>query len=136
LPSPTRLAWLLVQPPASLSVSDAGVVTQVEQDRETASVAALARRFTALVRGCGAGKKPDPDMALAAFDRWLAEACTSGMRAVETFAAGLEQDGAAVTTPWSSGQAEGQITRIKLIKRQMYGRAGFDMLRRRVLLAA
>ena len=54
--------------------------------------------------------------------------------------AGLEQDGAAIrsalTTPWSSGQAEGQITRLKLIKRQMYGRAGFDLLRRRVLIAA
>ncbi len=53
---------------------------------------------------------------------------------------GLEQDGsairAALTTPWSSGQAEGQITRLKLIKRQMYGRASFDLLRRRVLLAA
>jgi len=37
---------------------------------------------------------------------------------------------------WSSGQAEGQITRLKLIKRQMYGRASFDLLRRRILLAA
>ena len=55
-------------------------------------------------------------------------------------AAGLEQDSAAVrsalTTPWSSGQAEGQITRLKLLKRQMYGRAGFDLLRHRTLLAA
>ena len=38
--------------------------------------------------------------------------------------------------PWSSGQAEGQINKLKLIKRQMYGRANFDFLRRRVLLAA
>ena len=43
---------------------------------------------------------------------------------------------AALTTPWSSGQAEGQITRFNLIKRQMYGRASFNLLRRRVLLAA
>lgn len=43
---------------------------------------------------------------------------------------------AAMTLPWSSGQAEGQITKLKLIKRQMYGRAGFDLLRRRVLLAS
>ncbi|MBB3264872.1 transposase [Azospirillum sp. OGB3] len=38
--------------------------------------------------------------------------------------------------PWSSGQAEGQVNKLKLIKRQMYGRANFDLLRRRVLLAA
>jgi transposase len=57
-----------------------------------------------------------------------------------TFAAGLHQDGAAVraalTLPWSSGQAEGQINRLKLLKRQMYGRANLDLLRRRTLLAA
>ena len=67
-----------------------------------------------------------------------ARAC--GVAAIETFAAGLEQDGAAVraalTESWSSGQAEGQVNRLKLLKRQSYGRAGFDLLRRRVLLTA
>ncbi len=62
------------------------------------------------------------------------------MRAVETFAAGLEQDGsaarAALTMTWSNAQAEGQITKLKLLKRQMYGRASFDLLRRRALLTA
>jgi transposase len=52
----------------------------------------------------------------------------------------LRQDEAAVkaalTMVWSSGQAEGQINKLKFIKRQMYGRANFDLLRRRVLLAA
>jgi transposase len=43
---------------------------------------------------------------------------------------------AALTTPWSNGQAESQITRLKMLKRTIYGRAGFDLLRRRVLLAA
>jgi transposase len=43
---------------------------------------------------------------------------------------------AALTEPWSNGQAEGQVNRLKLLKRQSYGRAGFDLLRRRVLLAA
>ena len=140
LPSPAQLAWLLVQPPAGLPTSDAAVVMRVEQDRETASVAGLARRFTTLVRGSGTSRKADPDAALANLEAWLADARTSGLRAVETFAAGLEQDGpavrAALTTPWSSGQAEGQITRLKLLKRQMYGRAGFDLLRHRTLLAA
>ena len=43
---------------------------------------------------------------------------------------------ATLATPWSNGQSEGHITKLKLLKRQMYGRADFDLLRRRVLLAA
>ena len=58
---------------------------------------------------------------------------------METFAEGLEQDGdavrAALTAPWSHAQAEGHITKLKLLERQMNGRASFDLLRRRVLLA-
>lgn len=52
----------------------------------------------------------------------------------------LAQDGAAVraasTSPWSNGQTEGQVTKLKLLKCTMYGRANFDLLRRRLLLAA
>jgi len=52
----------------------------------------------------------------------------------------LETDSAAVrdavTQPWSSGQAEGQINRLMLLKRQSYGRASFDLLQQRVLRAA
>jgi transposase len=140
LPSPSQLAWLLVQPPSALSGPDAALVARVEQDPTAARVAGLARRLTALVRGCGVNPKVDPEAARMALNAWLADARTSGIRALETFAAGLEQDGAAIRAalvrPWSSGQAEGQITRLKLIKRQMYGRASFDLLRRRVLLAA
>jgi hypothetical protein len=140
LPAPRRLSWLLVQPLAGLPAPDAAVVARVEQDREAASVAALGRRFTVLVRGCGVRGNTDPKAALAALEAWLAAARMSGVRAIESFAAGLEQDGtairAALTTPWSSGQAEGQITRLKMLKRQTYGRAHFDLLRQRVLLAA
>jgi transposase len=140
LPSPKQLAWLLVQPVAALSPSDAAVVGRVEQDGEAALVASLARRFTALVRRCGVGQSTRPAAPSADLDAWLAEARACGIGAIETFAAGLEQDGAAVraalTEPWSSGQAEGQVNRLKLLKRQSYGRAAFDLLRRRVLLAA
>ncbi|PVE20359.1 ISL3 family transposase [Microvirga sp. KLBC 81] len=70
----------------------------------------------------------------------MAKARSLGIPAVETYAVSLEQDGAAVraalTRPWSSGQAEGPITRLKLLKRSMYGQANFDLLRRRVLRAA
>lgn len=80
-------------------------MTRVEQDHEAARVARLARRFTALVRRCGlAHADPHPDPC-GEFDVWLAEAQICGVRALETFAAGLQQDGAAVraalTTPWS-----------------------------------
>jgi transposase len=53
------------------------------------------------------------------------------------FLYGLQKDisavGSAVDTPWSTGQLEGQINRLKMIKRQMYGRAGFELRRARVL---
>jgi transposase len=69
--------------------------------------------------------------------QWIARAKGCQFGAVVRFAYGLEKDlsavCAAVDTPWSSGQVEGQINRLKMIKRQMYGRAGFDLLRARVL---
>jgi transposase len=58
---------------------------------------------------------------------------------LRSFAAGLKRDLAAVvnglTTPYGSGAVEGTVNRIKTLKRQMYGRANFDLLRKRVLLA-
>ena len=61
-------------------------------------------------------------------------------RELRTFATGLKSDYDAVkaglTTTWSNGQLEGQVNRLKLIKRQMYGRAKFDLLRQRVLYTA
>jgi len=70
---------------------------------------------------------------------WIAAAQASGIPPLRRFATGLLADYDAVraglTLPWSSGAVEGNVTRIKAIKRQMYGRANFDLLRRRVLLA-
>jgi transposase len=64
----------------------------------------------------------------------------SGLPALKGFARGLRLDNAAVaaalSSPWSQGQVEGQITRLKLLKRHMYGRAKFDLLRLRVLHTA
>lgn len=71
---------------------------------------------------------------------WLTEAMKSGSEALARFARGLQAALAAVTAgltrAWSNGPAEGQITRLKLLKRQAYGRAGFALLRPRVLQAA
>lgn len=71
---------------------------------------------------------------------WLEAGASSSLTPFQPFCAGISQDKAAVqaglTRPESQGQTEGQVTRLKLIKRQGYGRAHFDLLRQRVLHAA
>jgi transposase len=73
-------------------------------------------------------------------EAWLTAAAASGIDALARFACGLRKDLAAVTAgltlPWSNGPVEGQVTRLKLLKRQGYGRAGFALLRQRLLQAA
>jgi transposase len=72
--------------------------------------------------------------------RWLKEAQDSGIAELRSLAVGILRDfdavRAALTLPYSNGQTEGQVNKLKNIKRQMYGRADFDLLRRRVLCAA
>lgn len=74
------------------------------------------------------------------FDHWQAAAQQSEIAEFQSFAEGLNKDREAVTAalryPWSNGQVEGQINRLKMMKRQMYGRANLDLLRSRVLHAA
>ncbi|MGW2365718.1 ISL3 family transposase, partial [Streptomyces sp. NPDC001667] len=72
-------------------------------------------------------------------DNWLNSAKTSGIPELHGFANSLARDidavRAGLTMPWSSGVVEGHVNRIKMLKRQMFGRAGHRLLRRRVLLA-
>jgi transposase len=67
----------------------------------------------------------------------LERAVKSGLTAFQRFANGLRDDYEAVqaglTLPWSTGPVEGQINRLKMLKRQMFGRANIDLLRLRVL---
>lgn len=73
-------------------------------------------------------------------DAWMAEVEADDLPHLRRFVTGLHRDYDAVrnglTLPHSSGPVEGNVNRIKMIKRQMYGRANFDLLRKRVLLAA
>jgi transposase len=73
-------------------------------------------------------------------EAWMAEAIASGIDALARFARGLQDDLVAIqaglTLEWSNGVTEGQFHRLKLVKRQGYGRAGFALLRQRVLHAA
>ena len=89
----------------------------------------LTQRFTSLLRE---GRSD-------ALEAWLEDATASGLPEFHSFATGLRRDQAAivaaVSLPYSNGQTEGRITKLKLLKRSMYGRASFELLRRRVLLA-
>lgn len=71
------------------------------------------------------------------FDAWVCEAAESGIKSLQSVARSFGQDYEAIklalTTPWSTGQCEGQICRVKLIKRLGFGRAKPDLLRQRVL---
>ena len=70
---------------------------------------------------------------------WMTAADATGEPALRSFVTGLRADQEAVTNGlslrWSSGAVEGHVNRIKMLKRQMYGRAGPDLLRRRILLS-
>jgi transposase len=97
------------------------------QSPDIANVADLARRFAALIRERRGGDD---------LEEWLAQAERSPLWA---FAKSLRQDlpavSAALSLPWSTSPVEGQINRLKMLKRQMYGRAGFALLQRRLLAA-
>jgi transposase len=72
--------------------------------------------------------------------QWISEAKAAGLPGLSSFAKGLEQDldavTAGLTTRWNSGPVEGRVNHIKMIKRQMFGRAGLPLLHKRVLLTA
>jgi transposase len=87
----------------------------------------LAQQFMSLLR------KRD----LSAFHHWLNDVAKHGSGPMKRFASGLRSDyaevAAALTYEWSNGPTEGHINKLKLIKRQMFGRAKLDLLRKRVM---
>ena len=130
LPAPRRLVWLLFRDPADLAGNEQVLSTMLRQDATVEAAYILAQQFLQIVRQRQVDR----------LERWM-EACQkSSLPDLQNFAVGLKQDEAAVraalTLPWSNGQVEGQVTRRKMLKRQMYGRAGFALLRQRVLDAA
>ena len=128
VPSGRRLAYLLTTKPEGLGPDDRRLVGLARAAApELAEAADLAAAFARMVRDKDEGR----------LDAWLDAAAASGLA---PFARGLRQDRpavrAALVLPWSTSPVEGQISRLTTIKRQMYGRAGFALLRRRVLAAA
>ena len=135
-PRPPRFSvrqatWLLLSDPEALDPEERAYVAALSQRCPEAERAReLARRFLTLVR----------ERDHAALAPWVEQVEASDVPELRSFATGLRRDWAAVSAglelSWSNGQTEGQVNRLKLLKRQMFGRAGFDLLRRRLLLAS
>jgi transposase len=123
------VSWLLLQPVAEVPTEEKPFLEALYRgSAEIDEAAQRAREFGDLVRRKGS----------ATFDYWLSQAESERMPAeVRNLATSLRQDQAAVQAaldlPWSNGPVEGEINRLKVLKRQMYNRAGLDLLRQRVL---
>jgi hypothetical protein len=104
-----------------------GSLCIVAGSEEFTTMRQLAMRFNGLFRERSAEK----------LDEWLRDAFSCGVFTMRRFAKTLRQDKSAVqnavTEPWSNGQTEGQINRLKTLKRSMYGRASTELLRARML---
>lgn len=126
--TPRRAAWLLLARPDQLDEQDLQLrlaLPALHPDIQRAAEAA--QRFAQMVRD----RLPD------AFDHWLQDSLHSPLAEVRSFARGIQRDydavKAALTLPWSNGTVEGHVNRLKFVKRQMFGRPIFALLRLRVL---
>ena len=127
-PTARKAARLLMAEPDKLDEGDRRFVTALlELSPPIAQAVELSKAFSTMIRNSLADQ----------LDGWISAAENGGFKG---FARSLRQDHdavhAALTLSWSTGPVEGQINRLKAIKRSMYGRAGFDLLRHRVLAAA
>lgn len=127
LPSYKQLAWSLIQDPKQLEPPQTLAIRRICQHSQIAQTYQLAQQFRAMIR----------NHETSMLDSWLNACAASNISDLINFAAGIRHDYAAVraalATRWSNGQTEGQVNRLKYLKRQMYGRANFDLLRQRVL---
>lgn len=127
---PRRLRRLLGRPPERRTAEERRAVQHaLDANTALATGHALVQRFRTLLH----------ERDLAAFHTWLADAQARALPSFVGLANGMLADRsaieAAITEPWSNGVVEGQVHKVKLIKRQGYGRAKFDLLRRRVRTA-
>jgi transposase len=130
-PTARQVTLLCLQRPERLDHEEATYLARLRaQDDQLESACQLGHDFVQMVRERQGDR----------LDSWITQATESGIDDLTRFAAGLRADEAAVraglTLEWSQGQVEGHVNRLKVLKRLMYGRANFDLLRQRVLHAA
>lgn len=128
--NPSQVVWCLLLPEKRLSEKEKSLRAALKDHLPAAEqLCDLAGQFFAVFR----------EKNTVLLESWLHRASECSVREVQSFAAGLNLElfevKAAVESPWSNGLTEGKVTKIKALKRQMFGRCGFDMLRRRVLFA-
>lgn len=128
IPSARTIARLMTTARDHLSKSDTVTIAAIEAGVPTLVEArGLVDRFHSMIRTNAASD----------LEAWIGDASTS---LIASFAGGIIRDRAAIraaiTEPWSNGQTEGQITKLKLVKRQMYGRGKLDLLQARLIGAA
>jgi transposase len=126
--SPRAVSWQLLRPPRERTpLEHAYVETLLAQSATIATMTKTVTTFFDLLH----------QRRSEGLDAWLLGAKASGIPELAGFAEGIRRDYSAIRAafdlPWSNGQVEGQVNRLKLLKRQMYGRAKLDLLRRRVL---
>lgn len=128
--TPKRAAFLVLRRAETLQADEKQLLQRLVEQSEVAPAITLAQAFAQIVR----------QRQFEQFDGWLERAEASGLNPFIRFARSLRDDydavKAGVTFTASNGQVEGQINRLKMLKRQMYGRAGVELLERRFLLAS
>jgi transposase len=122
--------WLTRRPGTLTDDEQSQLNTLLERCPELQAASSHVRTFAAMLTQLTGQDLP----------QWITSARDAGLQGISSFAKGLEQDLDAVTqgltTRWNSGPVEGRVNHIKMIKRQMFGRAGLPLLRKRVLLTA
>jgi transposase len=130
LPPAKRAAWLLCRPPDSLNAEQTAFLARLRDLPTVELTYSLAQRFVRLV--C--------DRQAADLAPWLTDALASTLPALLSFATHLRRDfdavSAACSLKWSNGPVEGHINRLKMLKRQMFGRAHLDLLQSRLCPSA
>ncbi len=129
-PSPRTVAgWILRHPDSLPEVEQLRLKAVLAHCPELEALTGHIRSFAQILTERQGQRLPD----------WLDAVRQDDLPGLHTLAAGIDRDRAAViaglTLPWSSGVVEGHVNRIKMLKRQMFGRASFALLRKRVLLA-
>jgi len=126
--SPRALRWLLTRKREDLEKEYQARLDQLlNLSPEVQAVYALLQAFIRMVR----------EREHQHLRSWMEQATKSGIPELKSFVAGIERDydavHAALRLPWSQGVTEGKVNKLKTLKRVMYGRAGFALLRRRLL---